>query len=154
MKDTSKKLLIATLMCVSSVGVAQTSTLQNTTATSAAVEPCKQTAPPAAVQREEQKAGGKLALWLNKKIKTASGGKLDGSDLGNVADGLKPQPKPCVPRLPEKPVIKELCPPNTSRVEGTAYCSDGNKLLDVVRIPVVGSSTAAPANIAPGQPAR
>jgi hypothetical protein len=139
---------------LSSVGVAQTTTLQTSTQTPAMIEPCKPAAPPVAVQREEQKAGGKLAIWLNKKIKTATGGKLDGSDLGNVVETVKPEPKPCAPRPPEKPAFKELCPPQTARVVGTAYCSDGNHLVDVVRIPSGSSSMAAPANSTPGQPAR
>ena len=119
-----------------------------------AADPCKTVTPPAVVQRESQKEGKKLAAWLDKKIRKTTGGAVDGGDLGSLAEIAKPQPKPCVPSVPEKPAVKELCPPTTSRVEGTAFCTDGNTLVNVVRIPVAGSSTAAPANIPPGQPAR
>ena len=145
----AQSLLVTAVTCISSVGVAQTTTLQNSTATSAAVEPCKQTVPPAAVQREEQKAGGKLAVWLNKKIKTATDGKLDGSDLGNVADGLKPQPKPCVPKQPAPVPIKEVCPVGMqlgADEKGKHLCSDGVHTSEPAKFTPLGPSTPAPVN--------
>lgn len=59
------------------------------------------------------------------------------------APGPQPESKPAPPAA----APKELCPPNTSRIEGQPYCvtPDGKKLVDVIRIPAT-SSVPAPVN--------
>jgi hypothetical protein len=118
-------------------------------ATPAAVDPCKPAATPAGVQKEQKKATGKLSGWLGKAASKATGGAIDAGDVGNLAGsaGSKPTaPCPAKPAAPAVAAPKELCPPNTSRVEGQPYCitPDGNKLVDVIRIPA-SSSIPAPA---------
>jgi len=124
-------------------------------ATPAVIDPCKPAAPPAGVQKEEKKAAGKFSVWLGKAATKATGGAIDGGDVKTAVAAKSAPPKPCPPQQKSAPVVpvvapKELCPPNTSRIEEQPYCitPDGNKLVDVIRIPA-SSSIPAPVNASP-----
>ena len=114
-----------------------------------AADPCKTVTPPAVVQKESQKAGGKLGKWLDKKIRTASGGMIDGGDVGSLAESVKPQPKPCVPKQPAPVPIKEVCPVGMqlgTDENGKHLCSDVAHTSEPAKFTPLGPSAPAPVN--------
>ena len=144
MREKTRGFLFAAVMCVSTVGIAQTSTLQTPAATPAVAEPCK----PSSGSVVGVITGGDAARKLCR-----FGICLPPKPIKSGEKTCPPAPAP-VSKPTAPVVVKELCPPGTTRIEKQPYCTDGTKLVDVVRVPVVGSSTAAPANVPPGQPAR
>lgn len=134
-------------------------------------DPCKPTpaapAPsvPAGVQREGARLGVKALGVIGGAIKKGTKGKLDGVDLATIAAPSAPKPKPCEvkpevkpPVPPAAPVVKELCAEGMQLwADGTGkrVCSDGVHFAEPMKLtPLPSSTTAAPANVPPGQPAR
>jgi hypothetical protein len=138
--------------------LAASAALAQNAGTSLAVDPCKPATLPSGLQREQNKTVGKLTGWLGNAVSRATGGNVNGSDLGNLAGSISIKPAAPCPTKPLPPVVtapKELCPPNTSRIEGQPYCitAAGDRLVEVIRVPAA-PLIPAPANASPSPVAR